>query len=434
MNVSEGEHGDSRLTGSIAAATWALFAGLMLLLTGAGLIGSLLGVRAELEGFSTVVSGVISASYYAGFLVGSKLAYTALSRVGHIRVYTALASLTAAAILVQGLAPNPITWTTMRFVTGLCIAGQYVVAESWLNDLATNDNRGRLLAVYNIVVSAAFGLGQVLLVLGNAASLTLFAIASILMTLAVVPVALSEASAPSFQTPGKITLKELATIVPSGFFAALLVGVTHGGMFGMAAVFATKTGLSSGALTIFLTAPLVGGILLQLPISAASDDVDRRAVTFFVAVAAGLIAVLLAVTGATGWKASLLMLALGGLTYPLYSLAAAYTNDWAPPDKRMAVASQLILVYGAGALIGPLLISAAISVLGNQGYFWAIAAMHGALAAFMLYRLFAWRRPLIYGPWSEVSIPARAFYLPATMISITKRLRRRANDSSNPLS
>jgi MFS family permease len=425
MMVPASDDGDSQLTGSIAAATWALFAGLMLLLTGAGLIGSLLGVRAELEGFSTLVSGVISASYYAGFLVGSKLAYAALSRVGHIRVYTALASLTAAAILVQGLAPNPVTWTAMRFVTGLCIAGQYVVAESWLNDLATNDNRGKLLAVYNIVVSAAFGLGQVVLGFGNAATLTLFAVASILTTLAVVPVALSEASAPSFQTPGQISLKELAAIVPSGFFAALIVGVTHGGMFGMAAVFATKVGLSSGGLTVFLTAPLVGGILFQLPISSASDDVDRRAVTFFVSIAAGLVAVLLALTSATGWKASVLMMALGGLTYPLYSLAAAYTNDWAPPDKLMAVASQLILVYGAGALVGPLLVSATMSIVGNQGYFWWLAFMHGCLAAFMLYRLFAWRRPLIYGPWSAVSIPARAFYVPATMISITKRLRSR---------
>jgi MFS family permease len=419
------DNNDEPLVHGIAAATWALFAGLTLLLTGAGLIGSLLGVRAELEHFSTTTSGIISASYYAGFLVGSKLAYAALGRVGHIRVYVALAALTAAAILVQGLAPNPITWTSMRFVTGLCIAGQYVVAESWLNDLATNENRGRLLAVYSIVVSAAFGLGQVLLGFGNPATVTLFAVATILMTLAVVPVALSESSTPKFQAPGSISLKELATIVPSGFFATMIIGVTHGGMFGMAAVYATRVGLTSTKLTIFLTAPLVGGVLGQIPISSASDDVDRRAVTFFVAIGAGIVAMLLALTTGAGWKASVLMVALGALSYPLYALAAAYTNDWSPPDKLMAVASQLVLIYGAGALMGPLIVSTTMRLIGDQGYFWSVATMHGVLAAFMLYRLFAWRRPLIYGPWSEVNFHARAFYLPATMITWSRRLRKK---------
>ena len=419
------DNSDEPLAHGIAAATWALFAGLTLLLTGAGLIGSLLGVRAELEHFSTTTSGIISASYYAGFLVGSKLAYAALGRVGHIRVYVALAALTAAAILVQGLAPNPITWTSMRFVTGLCIAGQYVVAESWLNDLATNENRGRLLAVYSIVVSAAFGLGQVLLGFGNPTTVTLFAVATILMTLAVVPVALSESSTPKFQAPGSISLKELATIVPSGFFATMIIGVTHGGMFGMAAVYATRVGLTSTKLTIFLTAPLVGGVLGQIPVSSASDDVDRRAVTFFVAIGASGVALILALTSGAGWKASVLMVALGALSYPLYALAAAYTNDWSPPDKLMAVASQLVMIYGAGALLGPLIVSTTMRLMGNQGYFWSVATMHGLLAAFMLYRLFAWRRPLIYGPWSEVNFHARAFYLPATMITWSRRLRKK---------
>jgi MFS family permease len=317
----------------------------------------------------------------------------------------------------------------MRFVTGLCIAGQYVVAESWLNDLATNENRGRLLAVYSIVVSAAFGLGQVLLGFGNPATVTLFAVATILMTLAVVPVALSESSAPKFQAPGSISLKELATIVPSGFFATMIIGVTHGGMFGMAAVYATRVGLTAGTLTIFLTAPLIGGVLGQIPISSASDDVDRRAVTFFVAVGAGVVSLLLALTSGVGWKGSALMVILGALSYPLYALAAAYTNDWSPPDKLMAVASQLVMVYGAGALLGPLIVSTTMRLMGDQGYFWSVATMHGVLAAFMLYRLFAWRRPLIYGPWSEVNFHARAFYLPATMITWSRRLRKKTTRS-----
>ena len=182
----------------LALATWGLFVGLALLLLAAGLFGTLLGVRSELIKLPTAVSSLISASYYGGFLVGSRVALSALGRVGHIRVYAALASLLSAAMLAVGLTESAPAWAWLRFVTGLCLAGQYVVAESWLNNLATNENRGRLLAIYAVVTSGAFGLGQVLLFTIDARVITGFAIASIITSLAVAPVALSEdAVAPS---------------------------------------------------------------------------------------------------------------------------------------------------------------------------------------------------------------------------------------------
>ena len=343
------------LNRDIALATWSLFLGLALLLLAAGMFGTLLGVRSELIKLPTIVSSLISASYYIGFLVGSRVALSALGRVGHIRVYAALASLLSAAMLAVGLTESAPAWAWLRFVTGLCLAGQYVVAESWLNNLATNENRGRLLAVYAVVTSGAFGLGQVLLFAIDARVITGFAIASIITSLAVAPVALSEdAVAPTVSIREHISLRELAKLVPTGVFSCLLVGMAHGALTGMAAIYATRVGLSSGRIGLFVAAPNIGGMLLHWPVSAASDDIDRRAVGFVASVGAIGAAVLLLLGPSTSPMALLLIAVLGGCSYPLYSIAAAYTNDWIEPEHVNAAASQLVTLYGLGRRGGSL--------------------------------------------------------------------------------
>ncbi len=412
-------------TRDIALATWGLFVGLALLLLAAGLFGTLLGVRSELVGLPTAVSSLISASYYGGFLVGSRVALSALGRVGHIRVYAALASLLSAAMLAVGLTESAPAWAWLRFVTGLCLAGQYVVAESWLNDLATNENRGRLLAIYAVVTSGAFGLGQVMLfAIDDARAITGFAIASIITSLAVAPVALSEdAVAPTVAKREHISLRDLARLVPTGVVSCLLVGMAHGALTGMAAIYATRVGLSPGQVGLFVAAPNIGGMLLHWPVSAASDDIDRRAVGLAASFGAIAAAVLLLLGPSTSPVALLLMAALGGCSYPLYSIAAAYTNDWIDPEHVNAAASQLVTLYGIGAMVGPLIAAGMMIVIGPEGFFWAAITLHALLAAFFMYRLRAWRAPLAKRPWSEVSLPARAFFVPATVVAMGRRYR-----------
>jgi MFS family permease len=412
-------------TRDIALATWGLFVGLAFLLLAAGLFGTLLGVRSELVGLPTAVSSLISASYYAGFLVGSRVALSALGRVGHIRVYAALASLLSAAMLAVGLTESAPAWAWLRFVTGLCLAGQYVVAESWLNDLATNENRGRMLAIYAVVTSGAFGLGQVLLfTIDDATAITGFAIASIITSLAVAPVALSEdAVAPTVAKREHISLRDLARLVPTGVFSCLLVGMAHGALTGMAAIYATRVGLSAGQVGLFVAAPNIGGMLLHWPVSAASDDIDRRAVGLAASLGAIGAATLLLLGPSTSPVALLLMAVLGGCSYPLYSIAAAYTNDWIDPEHVNAAASQLVTLYGIGAMVGPLIAAGMMIVIGPEGFFWSAIVLHGMLAAFFVYRLRAWRAPLAKRPWSEVSLPARAFFVPATVVAMGRRYR-----------
>ena len=412
------------LTRDIALATWGLFVGLALLLLAAGLFGTLLGVRSELIKLPTAVSSLISASYYGGFLVGSRVALSALGRVGHIRVYAALASLLSAAMLAVGLTESAPAWAWLRFVTGLCLAGQYVVAESWLNNLATNENRGRLLAIYAVVTSGAFGIGQVLLFAIDARVITGFAIASIITSLAVAPVALSEdAVAPLVVKREHISLRDLAHLVPTGVFSCLLVGMAHGALTGMAAIYATRVGLSTGRIGLFVAAPNIGGMLLHWPVSAASDDIDRRAVGFAASIGAIGAAVLLLLGPSSSPMALLLITALGGFSYPLYSIAAAYTNDWIEPEHVNAAASQLVTLYGLGAVVGPFVAAGLMIIGGPKGFFWAAIGLHALLATFFVYRMKAWRSPLAKRPWSEVSLPARAFFVPATVVAMGRRYR-----------
>lgn len=410
---------------ALALATWGLFAGLVLVLLAGGMFSTLLGIRAELEGLPTFVSGGLTAAYYAGFLVGTRVALRALRLVGHIRVYAALTAVLSAAVLLIGLLGAPVAWIVLRLITGLCFAGLYVVAESWLNGLAHNSFRGRLLAVYSLVVVGSFGAGQLLVFDLDARSLVGFAIAAVIASLGVVPVMLSEqASVPSTESVASMSLGQLARIVPTGAGTMLLVGLAHGGLSGMAVIYATRSGLGVGRVGLLLAAVQIGGMLFNWPISAASDDIDRRVVGAVVSIGAMGIAATLFLGAPQDWWVTLMFLLLGGLTSPLYAIAGAYTNDWIEPALLGAAASQLVTLYGVGAMIGPLVASGFMEVFGTDGWVWSIIVLHGLIAAFLFYRIRAWTAPLTARPWREVSVPARAFFIPATIVAMGTRPRR----------
>lgn len=404
----------------LALATWGLFTGLALLMMAGGLFSTLLGVRSEKVGLPTVVSSIISAAYYVGFLAGSVLTLRGLGRVGHIRVYAALASLLAAATIGIGITDTAWAWASLRLVTGLCFAGLYVVAESWLNDLAGNENRGRLLAVYGVITIAFYGVGQVSVSLFDPLMVTGFAVAAIITSLAVAPVSLSEAAvAPPLDASEPISLRELSKIVPTGVYSCLLVGIAHGAIAGMAAVYATRVNL--GFVGLFVALPSIGGVVLQWPISSTSDEIDRRAVGVVASLCSAGAAGLMLLDSPHKPMAFFLFLLVGGFSYPLYSISGAYTNDWIEPEQLGGAASQLVKMYGLGAIAGPLIAGAAMGIIGPTGYPWALMVMHLVIAGFFLYRFLSWRAPLAKRPWNEVSIPARAFYVPATIVHIGRR-------------
>ncbi|TRZ81131.1 MAG: MFS transporter [Actinobacteria bacterium] len=404
---------------SILLATWGLFTGLTFLLISAGTFSTLIGVRAELENLPTVISGGLTTAYYAGFLLGSWYSLRAMARVGHIRVYAALASLLSASTLVTGLFDSPLTWIIMRSSTGFCFAGLYVVAESWLNGLATNHFRGRLLAIYNVVTIGAYGAGQLIVFNFDARNLNGYAFAAIIASLAVIPVAISEqATTPEVENHVHISLRELAKIVPTGFGAILLVGLAHGGILGMAVIHATREGLSVGRVGVLIAALQIGGMALTWPISSASDDIDRRIIGLLSAFAVIVLGASLLTQPATSWWTILILFAIGGFSFPLYAIAGAYTNDWVSPEQMSAAASQLVTLYGFGAMLGPLAAAPFLDILGEHGFAWSIITFHLLIVVFLIYRIRAWHAPVTNKPWSDVSFHGRAFFIPATIASL----------------
>jgi MFS family permease len=355
---------------------------------GDGLQGTLLAIRADLEGFSTTVTGLIMSTFYIGFLLGSVLTPKLTQQVGHIRVFAALSALASAAILVHALFIEVPVWIALRLLSGFCFAGLYIVAESWLNDRATNENRGKLLSLYMIVTYAGVGGGQLLLNLASPSEFPLFILTSVLISVAVVPLLLSAGSPPKHQESVNISLLAVYRLSPLGIVSMFSVGLVTAAFFALGPVYGQRIGLNIEYISYFMTAAVVGTVLLQAPIGALSDRFDRRIILTITTLLTSLAAVLCVFASQVSTNLLLLAVALfGGLALPLYSVCIAYTNDHLNPNQMIAASGALVLTSGLGAVVGPVLIASIMDHLGEQAMFWTIAVVHAFTGLFALYRM-----------------------------------------------
>ena len=370
------------------ASAWALLLGVALIMLGNGLHGTLLGVRATLEGFGTGTTGLVLTGYFAGFMAGSWIVPPLLAKVGHVRVFAALASLASGAALLHTLFVSPLSWGLIRLVTGFSIAGLFVVTESWLNDAATNRTRGQLLSVYMIILMGGMGGGQLLMNLYDPRSFELFVLVSVLISFALIPITLSAGRAPSFEAPESIGVHALFRASPLGVGGAFLIGIAHSVLFAMGPVYATRIGLAVDRLSYFIAAALLGGLVLQWPIGWLSDRFDRRKVIVAVAWVAAGAAAGAGLGGADSYAVLIGLTALlGGTSLPLYSLCGAHTNDHLTPRQMVAASATLVLVSGAGLTLGPSIAALAMGLTGPSGMFWSLAAAHGCVGVYGLYRM-----------------------------------------------
>jgi MFS family permease len=382
----------------ILRTTWALLLGIAVLMLGHGLQGTLLGVRANLAEFSTAVTGVVMSGYYLGLLLGSLFAPGLVARVGHVRVFAALLSLASVAVLLHALFVEPVSWFLMRLLTGYCFSGAFIVAESWLNGTASNETRGRLLSIYMVVQMGGLAAGQFLLNLADPGGFALFVLVSVLISVAAVPMLLTASAAPAVTSPRDIGLLDLYRLSPLGVVGIVGVGLAHSGLYAMGPVFATEEGLSLAAISTFMAAIVLGGVVFQIPVGRISDRFDRRWVITAVALLTAVAALPFAIlpTSQPGLLFGGFFL-VGGLTLPLYALCVAHTNDFLSPEQMVGASGALVLAYGLGATLGPTLTATAMQVTGPSGFPLFLTAMHAAIGLFALYRMT--RRP---------SVPAEA--------------------------
>jgi len=374
--------------GAALRSSWAILLGFGILMLGDGLQGTLLPLRADLEGFSATLTGLIMSSFYLGFLLGSVYAPKITTRVGHIRVFAAFAALASATILVQALFVSVPAWIAMRLVSGFCFAGIYIVAESWLNDRATNESRGRLLSLYMVITYIGIGAGQLLLNLAEPRELQLFVLVSILISVAVVPLLLSAGNQPRFRDSVRVGLPALLRMTPLGIVSLFAVGLVTATFFALGPVYAQRLGLGIRDISYFMTAAVAGTILLQGPIGALSDYFDRRLVLTVTTVLTAVAALLCIPAAEISQLALFTAVGLfGGLAFPLYSLCLAYINDHLEPEQMIAASGALVLVSGLGAVAGPLAFAAIMDYFGNPALFMAIAAVHALTALFAIYRM-----------------------------------------------
>lgn len=367
---------------------WALFLGVLAMMLGNGLQGTVMGVRSTTEDFAVAVIGLIQAAYYIGFLGGSRFTIRALGRVGHVRVFAAMASLASTAFVLPALFVNEVAWIFMRLVIGFCMAGLYVVTESWLNDQATPETRGRTLSIYMVVTMSGVSGGQLLLNVADPSGFELFVIASVLVSISLVPMALSESSAPQLPQVGRLPFRELWSIVPTGVVTMFFSGAAAGAVFAFAPVYAARIGMTTAQISLFVAAAVFGSMLFQMPIGMMSDKVPRRGVMAVCAATATGASVFGLGTG-TGTDALVVMFVIGAASFPLYSLAIAYTNDWITDQQRVGASGLLVMVNGVGAILGPLAAALLMSMFGSSAYFWALALPHAGVFAYVMYRIVA---------------------------------------------
>jgi MFS family permease len=369
-------------------STWVLLLGIVLIMAGNGLQSSLLGLRGGLEGFTSTVVGVIMTGYYVGFLLGSLLTPKIVSRVGHIRVFAALAALAAIAVLAAALLVHPLAWFASRVVTGFAFSGLYVVAESWINDRSSNQTRGQLLSFYMLAQYGGLLAGQAMLNLADPAGFQLFSVVAIAISLAVVPILLIIRDAPAFAEFRHVSLAELYHISPLGAVATLGTGLAQSAFFSMAAVYGQKIGFGTAEVSFYMMAAILGGVALQWPVGRLSDRFERRWVLTVVTFAAALVA-LGAILAPSASLVALTAAAFlySGMALPIYSLSVAHTNDFLKPDQMVAASSTLVLLYGIGAVGGPLAVGFIMGALGPHAFWGYLAAVHLLLGLFALYRM-----------------------------------------------
>jgi MFS family permease len=367
-------------------ANSALLFGMSLLTLGAGLQATLLGVRATLEGMSTFVIGSVMAAYYGGFVLGSIAAPALVRRVGHIRVFAALTATAAATILTQGVFVGAWQWAVLRAVSGVCFAGIYVVAESWLNDRAEPRSRGVLLATYMVVIYVGLGSGQLLLNAADPRSHELFVLIGVLISLAVVPMALTAQRAPEFAVPRRVSFRELLVISPLGAAGALFSGAAAGTLFSLGPVYAASSGLGTAAVSAFMASSILPAVLLQLPLGRLSDRVDRRNVLIGISVLAALAAAVAGRLGAASPAFFVAVAAYGGLSLTTYAVVLAHVNDHLQPSQMVAASATVLLANGIGSALGPVAVSAAMQLAGPGAFFASVIAMHASFAMYAAWR------------------------------------------------
>lgn len=365
-----------------------LLRGTAFLLAASGLHGLLLPLRGQVEGFSTVSLGLMGTAWAGGFVAGCVFAPRLVRRAGHVRAFSTFAASGAIIALLTGLIIQEQVWIVLRAFTGFTMAGAFMIIESWLNERATNKNRGTVFGLYMMVTYASIMAGQMMVAAGDVGNDSLFMVAGILFCLSLIPTAVSSAAHPNPLRDVKLDIKGLYANSPVSSIACVLIGVANGAWGTLGAVYGARIGISTAHIALMMSLTVVAGAALQMPIGRISDRTDRRFVLAGGALLSTIFAVVLFLVAPRSSGFVIAMTACyGAFAYTLYSLAVAHANDHASPEDFVKISGGLLLLYGFGTMIGPIIAAGLMGWLRPEGLFLATALAHFGLAGYTLLRI-----------------------------------------------
>jgi|TARA_B110000503_G_scaffold30524_1_gene49384 MFS family permease len=366
----------------------AILSGVAMLIVGISLLFSVVGLRSGMADFSTVVTGLITSAYFAGYVAGVFFCPALITRVGHIRAFAAMASIASTMPILHAVWINPWFWGGLRLVTGICLVGLYIVIESWLNTLAPKDQRGRVFSMYLLVSFMALAVGQWLILVGDSVGFLPFAMVSVLLSFALLPITLAPVTQPDPVEPPRLSISSLWHTTPLGVSGAFASGLIHSAFFGLGALFAQRVGLDSAGVASFMAATILGGAIFQWPVGHLSDRIDRRLVLLSALLIAAVLS-LLAYSSSLSWTWALVPIgvALGGVLFTVYGLSVAHANDMVDVSRTLEVTGGLLLVHGIGAAIGPTLAGLLMDAGGPGSLMLYFSAVCAVLAVHVLLRI-----------------------------------------------
>ncbi len=396
--------------GKIIKNSWALFTGFGIIIISHGFQGNLLGIRSVLENFNFIATGTMMSGYFVGYFIGANMVPNLVSKVGHIRVFAAFASMASLSSLIHVVFVDPIVWTLARFLTGFSMIGIFIIVESWLNDRATNRTRGKVLSFYMFLTFFGFAVGNLLLNISSPEDYEPFILISLLFSIALIPILLTKRKPPKFKKTSFINVKELFKISPMGSFSMFCSGFIFSAIFAMLSVYAVTMNLSIFEVSLLLVGVTLSGAFFQWPIGFLSDSYDRRIIIVGCCIAASVFAILSVAVSGTNFKNLFIesavrfnyfssamdktklftfIILLAGMTLPLFSLNLALVNDRIPKEKFVAAGGGLNIIFGLGAMAGPIICSTLMSLYGPNGFFVHLIIFLLPIIFFGIYRMSA---------------------------------------------
>ena len=377
--------------------SWALFLGMSFIMMAYGFQGSLLGVRAVQEDFSLTATGFLMSGYFIGYFIGAATIPYIISRVGHVRVFAAFASLASLIILIHSILIHPFVWFLLRLLTGISMVCMYTVAESWLNDRSSNKNRGSVLSIYMVILYGSIGIGMFLLNFSAPKNFQPFILVSVITSAALIPILLTKKKPPTFKKINAMSLNELYKVSPFGIVSSFFYGTIQSALFTLLAVYATSMNFTIFEISVVTFLLAISGAVAQFPVGKVSDYYDRRKVIIVSTFGAAIFAIItILVTGQMYLPGDLatsktwfyiFFILFSFCSLPMFSLILAHTNDYITKDKFVAAGAGLQFTFGLGAISGPLLCSLFMDLVGSNGFFVFLFFFHSLIGVFGIYRM-----------------------------------------------